>query len=212
MDPAFWNERYGKGEFAYGKLPHNFLNEFIEKHYLLPISGEKLERPLKALCICDGEGRNSIYLARKGFEVTAMDFSEVGMTKLTSWATEENLPIEAIVCDLATFEFGEQKWDLVVSIFAHVPPDIRKQAHEKIIPSLRPNGVFLFVAYHPSNIGRGTGGPQAAPLCATMEQIAAEINLSAMVTLLVEELEEVVDEGPFHTGLAAVTRVVAKSV
>ena len=103
-----WDERYSADEYAYGKLPNDFLVESIKK---IPLG--------KVLCLADGEGRNSVYLAEQGFEVTSVDSSAPGMKKADRLASERGVKINTVVSDLADFEIKAESWDAVISIFCH---------------------------------------------------------------------------------------------
>ena len=134
-DSDSWNDRYAIEEYLYGTEPNEFLVEQVEGL-----------SPGKALCIADGEGRNSVYLAGLGFQVTAVDISETGSAKTRSLAAERGVEVETVTADLAEFDLGADRWDLVVSIFAHVPPEVRRDLHTRLPRSLRPGGTVILEA------------------------------------------------------------------
>lgn len=144
-----WNERYNVEHYVYGTDPNQFLEQNVDR---LP-QGE-------VLCLAEGEGRNAVFLARRGYRVTAVDASSIGLAKAERLAAKHGVRIETLCADLADYNLGNERWDGVVSIFAHVPPPIRMRLHGQMQQALKPGGVLLLEAYTPAQIGRGTGVPQ----------------------------------------------------
>ncbi|MDH5471802.1 MAG: class I SAM-dependent methyltransferase [Gammaproteobacteria bacterium] len=191
-----WEERYGAEEYAYGKQPNDFLVECIDK---IPKG--------KVLCIADGEGRNAVYLAEHGCDVTSVDASTAGMRKAEQLARERNVTIKTIVEDLADFEIQSSSWDAIISIFCHLPPDLRKKVHKNIITGLRPEGVLILEAYTPEQIELGTGGPKDVDLTMTLESLKTEL-YGLNFSHATEKKRDVI-EGIYHTGCGAVVQLVA---
>jgi hypothetical protein len=123
-------------------------------------------------------------------------------------ATERNVEVHAETADLATYDLGENKWDAIVSIFAHMPREVRSDLHLRVVKALKPGGVFLLEAYTPSQVGRGTGGPQDASLTMQLQDLRAE--LSPLYFEIGQELDRNVVEGVGHTGMASVVQVIAR--
>lgn len=101
-----WNERYSEQGFTYGTKPNDFLQANIDSM----IKG-------KTLCLAEGEGRNAVFLAMYGFDVTAVDLSSIGLDKAQRLANENGVTIKTIVADLSNFEIEESTWDTIVSIW-----------------------------------------------------------------------------------------------
>jgi hypothetical protein len=97
---------------------------------------------------------------------------------------------------------------VIVSIFAHMPPLVRRDLHHRVVVALKPGGMFLLEAYTPQQVGRGTGGPSTPELTMTID--ALRVELAGLELLHAEELEREVVEGPGHTGSAAVVQVIAR--
>ncbi len=195
-----WESRYGNDPgFVYGTEPNDFLKSAVEG---LSVG--------TALCLADGEGRNGVFLATLGHSVTSVDLSANGMAKAKRLAHDQGVELTAVVADLAEYDFGSQKWDLIVSIFAHTPPPIRNHIHSAIATALRPNGHFILEAYTPDQIGRGTGGPPVAELTMTLEGVRSEL-AGMSVTHGVEMIRPVV-EGTGHSGDGAVVQVIASPI
>jgi len=194
---AQWNLRYGDEEYFYGTTPNDFLQE---NAHLIPRGS--------VLCVADGEGRNSVFLATTGRDVSSVDISDVGVAKTKKLASEKGVSVDAQVGDLANFDLGRNKWQGVISIFAHLPISLRQDLHRRVIDSLAPGGVVLLEAYTVDQIGRGTGGPQVPELLMGAESLSQEF--ASLEIIHLKELEREVVEGSGHTGLAAVVQLIAR--
>ena len=192
-----WDERYSAEEFAYGTEP----NDFLAEHYNKIPTG-------KVLCLAEGEGRNSVYLARHGFTVTGVDASSVGMQKAKRLAEKNNVAITTIVSDLADYAIAPESYEGIVSIFCHVPKPLREKLHQDVVAGLKPGGILLLEAYTPKQVTLGTGGPPTPELTMTLNDLLQE--LSGLEILLAQEIERDVIEGIYHTGHAAVVQVIAQ--
>jgi SAM-dependent methyltransferase len=191
-----WDERYSSEEYAYGKTP----NKFLEEHFNVIPKGY-------VLSLAEGEGRNAVFLARQGYSVTAVDGSRVGLQKAKKLAEENGVSLELIHADLAKFDFGENRWDGIVSIFCPLPSALRKELHKKVVTSLKKNGVFLLEAYTPDQLKYRTGGGSSADTMTTKESLIRELAGLSFKRLI--ELERDVVEGVYHTGLGAVVQAIA---
>lgn len=198
-DPrTVWEGRYGStAEFVYGTDPNDFLAEVAPDL----ASGD-------TLCLADGEGRNGVYLAELGHRVTSVDLTEAGMAKAAALATERGVNLTTVVADLADYNLGIDRWDLVVSIFAHTPPPTRRRIHCALATALRPGGRLILEAYTPDQIGRGTGGPPVPEL--TMDLARLDEELVGLEFEHRAEFVRSVIEGPGHTGDGAVVQVIAR--
>jgi 2-polyprenyl-3-methyl-5-hydroxy-6-metoxy-1,4-benzoquinol methylase len=194
----FWHERYSEADFAYGTEPNTFL---ASKRELIPAGG-------KALAIADGEGRNGVWLAQQGCEVTSVDYSEAGVEKANKLAAERGVRINAICADLGEWAWPENEYDLVISIFAHFPPPLRKQVHANILKALKPGGTLILESYHPTQLEYKTGGPPAAEMMYSVEDLKADFDGAEFVYL--EDLVAEVNEGKYHFGKGAVTRLITR--
>lgn len=199
MRPS-WNERYAGEEYAYGKEPNDFLRA----------KSEEVIRKGNVLCIADGEGRNGVYLATLGYNVTSVDSSLEGMKKAQKLADENNVSITTVHADLNDYDFGENQWQGIVSIFCHLPPELRKKVHRNVVTALASGGVFFLEAYDPKQLEFGTGGPPVAELMMSKETVIQEIN--GLDILHAKSLERQIKEGHLHDGQSAVTQIIAKKI
>lgn len=194
---ANWEERFSEEEYFFGKEP----NEFLAEH-----AGELPSGAV--LCVAEGEGRNAVFLASTGREVTSVDLTIAGVTKTLRLAVERGVTVDARVGDLAEFDLGEERWDAVVSIFAHMPLPVRTGLHRRVVAALKPGGVLLLEAYTPDQVGRGTGGPSDTAVTMTLAALRDE--LSGLEILHGLETERPVHEGGGHAGLGSVVQVIAR--
>lgn len=192
-----WNERFGSAEYVYGREPNDFLRE----------QAMNLPRG-KALSLAEGEGRNAVWLATQGFDVWSVDASSAGVAKTLKLAESHGVMVHASVSDLADYVIESATWDVIVSIFAHTPPPIRRRIHQQVVKGLRHGGVYLLEAYTPAQIALGTGGPKDPSLMPTVELLADE--LSGLQFDRLEEVTRNVVEGSLHTGQASVVQVIAR--
>ena len=191
-----WDERYSPDEYVYGKAP----NQFLEENYNAIPKG-------KVLSLAEGEGRNAVFLAKQGYSVTAVDASQVGLSKAKKLAEENGVELELVRSDLVDFDIGENRWDGIVSIFCPLPSSLRKELHQKVVAGLKPKGIFLLEAYTPDQLKYGTGGGNSADTMTSKDSLILELNDLKFTHLI--ELERNVVEGIYHTGLAAVVQAIA---
>ena len=194
---AMWEDRYAADEFLYGTEPNDFLRDHVDH---LP------DGPV--VCLADGEGRNGVFVASTGRPTTSIDLTAAGVAKTRRLAEDRGVVIEAIQADLSTFELGVDQWAGAVSIFAYMPPPVRRDLHRRVVAALRPGGVLILEAYTPDQIGRGTGGPPVAEMTMSLELLRSELD-GLDIEHGVETLRDV-REGPGHTGMGAVVQVIAR--
>jgi SAM-dependent methyltransferase len=192
-----WEQRYRTDTYLFGTEPNEFLSSNLPS---LPTGA--------VLCLAEGEGRNAVFLAANGYDVHSVDLSETGVAKTRRLAESRGVKVDAVVGDLADFDIGLDRWDLIVSIFAHMAPADRRQLHRRVVAALKPAGTFLLEAYTPQQVGRGTGGPTSPETTMTLDALREE--LAGLEFVHAAELEREVIEGPGHTGSGAVVQVIAR--
>ena len=191
-----WNQRYGGDGFAYGTEPNSFLAE----------NAKLLTGPV--LSLAEGEGRNAVFLASLGLDVLGVDGSEVGLAKAQRLADLKGVQIKTEVADLATYDPPANFYGSVVSIFAHLPSDVRRRLYRSVEQSLKPGGIILLEAYSKSQLSRDTGGPKDPDMLMTAVDIKMEFPNCEVI--LCHEIEREVVEGEFHTGMASVVQFIGK--
>ena len=192
----FWNEKYANTDYAYGTEPNEFLVSAVAK----------LKRG-ETLSLAEGEGRNAVWLAQQGFTVSSIEQSEKGVAKTLRLALQRGVIVMAERGELETFNIQPNSWDLMVSIYAHTPQELRRKLHRQVVAGLKPGGVFILEAYTPAQIPNNTGGPKDASLMPTAELLRSELH--ELVFDHLEEIERDVVEGSLHTGTAHVVQLVA---
>lgn len=192
----FWNEKFANTEYAYGTEPNEFLAASVAKL-----------KPGAALSLAEGEGRNAVWLAQQGFTVSSIEQSEKGVAKTLRLALQRGVIVMAERGELETFHIQPNSWDLIVSVYAHTPQELRRKLHRQVVAGLKPGGVFILEAYTPAQIPNNTGGPKDASLMPTAELLRSELN--GLVFDHIAEVERDVVEGSLHTGTAQVVQVVA---
>lgn len=197
-DPtSFWNARYAESGFAYGDQPNDFLREVANRIPTGPV-----------LCLAEGEGRNAVYLATRGHDVTAVDLSATGLAKAEALARSRGVSIRTVVADLDAYVIQPGAWAAIVSIWAHVPESLRARIHRAAVAGLRPHGVFVVEAYTPAQLALGTGGPKDASLLVDPDDLRRE--LAGLELVRFESITREVHEGPYHDGQSAVVRVLGE--
>jgi len=197
-----WDNRYGNEEYAYGKQPNAFFAAQLEK-----LSAGRILMP------ADGEGRNGVYAATKGWDVTACDLSAAGKTKALELAGECGVNIDYVVGDLMDLNFPEGHFDAIGLIYAHFPADVKSKLHHKLITLLQPGGIVLFEAFSKNHIPFVTanpkvGGPKNIDMLFSAEEVAADF--AGFDTILLTEEVVMLEEGAYHVGEGSVIRFVGR--
>ena len=197
---SHWNNRYSNHTAAYGDRPNVFFAEQLSKL-------NNKDNSKSILLPCDGEGRNGVYAAKEGWNVMSFDESEVGVIKSLSWAKRAKVSITSIVADAFKY-IPEERFDVLVLIFAHMPEDMREEFHERVISWIKPGGILILEGFHKDQLGLGSGGPKNLGMLYNEVMIRGdfkELNIE-----ILERAEHILDEGPFHQGRAITMQLVAR--
>jgi SAM-dependent methyltransferase len=194
-----WNERYGAPDYIFGTGPNAFLAS----------NAARLRRGQRALCVADGEGRNSVWLAEHGLEVTAFDFSPVGVEKARRLAARRGVKVSHEVATVYDWRWPQAAFDVVAAIFVQfADPPMRAFMFERMAAALRPGGLLLVEGYTPAQLRYATGGPKQVDQLYTEELLRSELAGFEVVEL--REYEAELDEGSRHRGMSAVIDLVAR--
>ena len=169
MDARAWDERYAASELVWSATPNQFVStELVDL------------TPGRALDLAAGEGRNALWLADRGWQVTAVDFSQVALDKGRALqARHENgadLQVDWVRADALTFEPGPPPFDLAVLAYLQLTADQRRTAVLRAFLALRPGGTFFLVAHDSTNLSEGTGGPTDPSVLFTAEEVLADLD------------------------------------
>lgn len=193
MEKKFWEERYSEAHYVYGKEPNEFFKQEIESII-----------PGKLLLPGEGEGRNAVYAALKGWDVTAYDFSEQAKAKAMKMAKEKNVKIDYLVSSLEEVSYKENEYDLAALIFVHFPSTVRERAHKAIVKALKTGGTILIEAFNKKQIENNSGGPKDKDSLYSIEDFRKDF-MDMKIEMLYEHHTDL-SEGHYHKGPADVIR------
>jgi len=192
----FWDERYKEEVYAYGQEPNDFLK------------AQEFGSGLNVLCLAEGEGRNGVYLASLGNDVTCIDYSEAGLEKTKQLALLKGQEVSCFCADLSDVELEPLKWDLIIGVFAHFPPNVKKHIWPQISNALKPGGRLVMEVYDLEQLRFGTGGPQQEALLYSKEELV-ELLGNAFSSLQIDKVYREVKEGTYHNGASATLQIIA---
>jgi SAM-dependent methyltransferase len=190
-----WDQRYSEPGFAYGIEPNMFFAEALDTF-----------PPGKILLPGEGEGRNAIYAAGKGWKVSAFDWSVVARDKALAWAESMDLQLEYRLASLEDFSSPGPIYDLIAIIYIHLLPDLRQKVHRQFIACIKPGGRIIMECFHKNQLRYGTGGPPIEELLYHEDDICSDF--PDMDIELCEEKIMDVYEGKYHKGKSSVVRLI----
>lgn len=192
-----WDQRYAAEAYIYGTEPNDW---FVEKL--------KIMKPGKLLLPGEGEGRNAVWAAEQGWNVTAFDQSFEGKAKALKLAAEKGVTIDYLVKDLRCFRGEDEQYDAIGLIYVHMPPEYRQQVHREFIKMLKPGGCIIFQAFSEAQLPNKSGGPKDLEMLYNEEKLQSDFE-----SLRILEFHNVrlhIEEGTHHHGVAEVLRLFAR--
>ncbi len=194
-----WETRFSKPEYEFGKAPNDFL---VRCKALLPASGT-------ALAVADGEGRNGVWLAEQGLDVTSVDFSPAAQKKGAALAAERGVSITLIQGDAHHWPYPEAAFDVVAEIFTQFStPDERPLKWAGMRRALKPGGLIIIEGYAPKQLQYGTGGPKQIEHLYTRDLLEQAFGDFDDVRIVEEERH--MQEGQGHSGMSATINLTAR--
>ena len=195
----FWDARFDTDTYIFGTAPNVFL-----------ASNRSLFKPgMRVLAVADGEGRNGVWLAQQGCEVVSVDISPLGIEKARKLAAERNVSLRFHCADLMKWEWPRQAFDVVVCIFIQfATPAEREVLFNGFWTALRPGGVLLLEGYGVKQLQYTSGGPGKLENLYTPETLREAF--AGWQIQALREYEAVLDEGPKHSGMAALVDLIAR--
>lgn len=190
MDATDWDERYAQTELVWGAPPNSTVVEHVygleRRTPLQPDSpdGAPPELP-RALDLACGEGRNALWLATHGWQVHAVDYSQVGVDKGRTVATRLSRSVRSRItwqcADVTDFAAAEitGPFELVLMVFLHLPAQQRRTVLRSAADLLVPDGTLLVLGHDTTNITEGYGGPQDPSVLFTPDDIVADLGPAA---------------------------------
>ncbi len=198
-----WNKRYVAEAYAYGIAPNVFFREAIEKYSLKG----------KMLLPAEGEGRNAVYAAKKGLDVTAFDISKEGRNKALKLASKENVTINYELGEFFDLDVVNHQYDSAALIFAHFPPPLLSKYYKKVGELIRPGGMIILEGFSKNNLklreqNPNIGGPDKIEMLFSKESIQEDFPDFEIIQL--EEVKVELAEGDFHNGTGSLIRFIGR--
>lgn len=166
MDASNWDERYAGAELVWTDNPNIFIEEILAE----AAAG-------RAVDLAAGEGRHTVWLAKRGWHVTAVDFSGVGLQRARQWAEAEGVGdlVTTVTADVADFTPTPDSLDLLLLAYVQVPQQVRQQALRQAAGGVKIGGQVVVVAHDSSNLTEGAGGPPDPQVLYTAEDVVADL-------------------------------------
>lgn len=202
MESKKWDDRYAENGYAYGAEPNAFF-----KYQLDHLS------PGKILLPADGEGRNGVYAALKGWQSTSFDISIEGQKKALQLATDLGTTIDYQVGDFQTMGFQPLSFDCMALIYAHFPGPVKSDFHQKLSTLVKPGGIVIFEAFSKNHLplvqaNPAVGGPKDLDTLFSLEELDTDFHDYEVLYRAEETVA--LNEGKYHRGQASVIRFVGK--
>jgi SAM-dependent methyltransferase len=176
VDKEDWNCRYQGDDLLWTERPNRFLVTETE--------GLATGRALDLAC---GEGRNSVWLAEQGWQVTGVDFADVALEKARHLAEDRGVRVDWVGANLLEYAPPTEAFELVIAFYLQMPIKLLRPIFARAAGAVAPGGTFLIVAHDPSNLTHGYGGPRDPAVLYTTDDV-----LPALAGLEIERAEPVV--------------------
>lgn len=195
MSKEHWDKSFADADFVYGEVENEFINE---KSHLIP-------QQSKIACFAEGEGRNAVYLANLGHQVSIYDQSSIGLEKAQKLAQNNGVSVDTIEIDLTEEKVEQNKYDAAIMVFGHVPKKDQPFLISNIIESVKEEGFILIEVYSDEQLNYKTGGPRSLDMLYNPSDILKWIENYKKIHFYYGEVER--NEGKRHTGLGHVIQV-----
>lgn len=164
MDADSWNDRYRDTELVWSAGPNMFVEQLCRDL-----------APGRSIDLAAGEGRNAIWLAERGWDSTAVDYSAVAIDKARRIAERRGVAITTEVADLTTYEPTPDAYDLVVVAYLQLADEQLTPILRRAAAAVAPGGTFVLVSHDRENLERGYGGPQAIEVLTSPAQVTTAL-------------------------------------
>ena len=195
----FWDQRYDTNEFIYGIEPNEFFKDQLASL-----------KPGKIFLPAEGEGRNAVFAANKGWDVYAVDQSEIARKKALKLAEENNVSIHFDTALLQEYSYKHEFFDAAAIIFGHFSLEVRKIVHYNISQSLKPGGVLILEAFHKNQLEYDSGGPKDPEMLYTLRELF--LDFPKLKIERATKMKTILSEGNSHKGKAEIVRLVGIKV
>lgn len=195
-DPAFWNKRFEDEHYAFGRDA----NPFVQSE------NRRFKKEERVIDLGAGDGRNALFLAKRGMKVTALDFAETGLKKVASWAKSEGVPMEIFHADLGEWE-PEVTYDGALCTFVQLLPGEREHFFRAVQVALRPGAIFVAEFFRPEHLTLGSGcGPSSEDRLVSGQELREHFTGGDVIKM--DRVVRLINEGPFLQGRAATVQMV----
>lgn len=197
----FWNERYKEAAYVYGTTPNRFFEQAINA---LPEVGT-------VLLAAEGEGRNAVFAAQKGWTVSAFDMSVEGQRKAMQLAQDKGVTINYLVSTVKEIDLDRREFDVLGLIYVHFPEEYRRMYHRKLAQAVKKGGTLILEGFSKQHKAMqeknpAVGGPGQLSMLFDLAELKEDFKDFAF-TVAEEQIVEL-QEGKFHLGEAAVIRLI----
>lgn len=167
MDAQEWDARYAEAEQVWSLTP----NQFVVEH------ASDLT-PARALDLAAGEGRNALWLAERGWQVTAVDFSTVALEK--GRMRDHGEAVTWTRADVTEWPPPARAFELVLLCYLHLPDAERRVVHRRAADAVADRGVMLIIGHDSENLAAGHGGPQDPEVLFDREDVISDLDGSGL--------------------------------
>jgi len=197
-----WDKRYSRSEYIYGKNPNTYLEDKL-----------KGLTPGKILFPADGEGRNSVFAAKKGWNAYSFDSSKEGKRKAELLASSQKVQLDYKISDALEIDYSPDSFDAMALIYAHFPSDIRRKIHRKLTTFIKPGGYLILEAFNKNQVENqrknpNAGGPPIEDMLYSLHELL--IDFEDFEFSEAKETQTELQEGNHHIGKGAVVRLFGK--
>lgn len=191
-----WNERFGAEQYVYGKEPNQFIQSKISV----------LENCHNIVAFAEGEGRNAVFLAQNGHQVTAYDYAINGLSKTKALAEHSNVNVNTAQKDLIKDEVPLEEFDGAIMVFGHFDKKEQKTVFDKLVSTVKPSGIVMLEVYSEDQLRYKTGGPKIAEMLYNPSDLLKWSHGYKILHFFYGEQER--REGELHTGMGHVIQLI----
>ncbi|WP_317972921.1 class I SAM-dependent methyltransferase [Paenibacillus sp. CCS19] len=190
-----WNERFGSTDYIYGVQPNAFIKDHSSR-----LTGTRI------VAFAEGEGRNAVYLAAQGYDVTAWDYADNGLKKTEQLAERSGVKVRTELVDLIHDPVVPGAYDGAIMVFGHFPKESQHTVLEKLIAVVKPGGTVMVEVYSEEQLRYKTGGPKSSDMLYRAQDMLAWARQHQVVHFFYGE--QIREEGKLHTGAGHVIQVI----
>lgn len=193
-----WHERFQNEAYVYGTEA----NEFVKS------VAHRLHAKGKTLALAEGEGRNAVFLAEQGLQVTTWDYAESGLAKTNRLAAERGVSVQTELVDLNDAQWTAEAWDQIVCVFGHFDQDLRRKTLQRVKEAVKPGGYYVSEVYSVYQPPYQSGGPKDLQQLYRPEDFLQVFHDWKIIHFFMGEVTR--HEGALHNGLSHVIQILVQ--